>query len=67
LLVACCLVIVVVILFSVSLSKSISNMESLNELNKKALVAYQSGSDVKMVIPSFYFAAMFANRGHVRQ
>jgi len=36
-------------------------MEDLNKINKKALVAYQTGSDVKMLLPSFYFAALFAN------
>lgn len=62
LLVACSLVIIIAILFSISLTTSINNMNDLDEINQKALVSYKTGSQVKMVIPSFYFAVLFQNQ-----
>jgi len=59
---ACSLVLIISILFAISLTTSIQNMNDLDEINQKALVSYKTGSQVKMVIPSFYFAVLFQNQ-----
>ncbi len=56
LLISGALIALIITLLAISLSYSLQSLENLDKIKDKVVVSYKVGSDIKMILPSFYFA-----------
>lgn len=59
--IAAVLIIIVIVLVAISLHRSIDDLEILQSINKKTVTVYSLSSQIRTLLPAFYFDIIFYN------